>query len=58
MLKVEGMQVHNPEDGSIKVETHAEFACIDCHFEIEEIPHKEDVERTVDCLACHEETPK
>jgi hypothetical protein len=58
MLKVEGMQVHNPEDGSINVGTHAEFACIDCHFDFEEIPHKEDVERTVDCLACHEETPK
>jgi len=58
LLKIEGKQVHNPADGSIKGETHAEFACIDCHFDIEEIPHKEDVERTVDCLACHEETPE
>ena len=46
-LKVDGKKVHNPADGSIIVETHAEFACIDCHFDIEEIPHKEDVERTI-----------
>ena len=57
-LEVQGKQVHNPEDGSLNVEAHTEFACIDCHFDVEEIPHKEDVERTVDCLACHEETPE
>lgn len=57
LLKCEGKQVHNPEDGSLIQESHTEFACIDCHFDIEEIPHKE-AERTVDCLACHEETPK
>ncbi|HKJ17341.1 MAG TPA: hypothetical protein VJ984_08335 [Xanthomonadales bacterium] len=58
LLKVEGKQVHNPADGSVEGEVHQEFACIDCHLDIEEIPHKEDVERTVDCLACHDETPK
>jgi hypothetical protein len=33
-------------------------ACIDCHADIEEIPHREKTARTVDCLACHESVPK
>lgn len=57
-LDVAGAQVHNPEDGSIKGEAHQEFACIDCHEDIAEIPHREDVERTVNCTNCHEETPE
>ncbi len=57
LMTVEGKQVHNPEDGSLKVEAHTEFSCIDCHGDISEIPHKEEVERTVNCLDCHEKTP-
>lgn len=57
-LEVDGAQVHNPDDGSLLGEGHAEMACIDCHGDIEEIPHREDVDRTVDCLACHESVPE
>ena len=57
-LDIPGAQVHNPEDGSIKAEVHQEFACIDCHEDIAEIPHREGVERTVNCTNCHEETPE
>lgn len=57
LVKIEGPQVHNPADGSLNVEAHTEFACIDCHMDVEEIPHAEDVERTVDCLGCHSEVP-
>lgn len=58
LLDVVGKQVHNPEDGSLKGEAHMEFSCIDCHADVLEIPHREDVERTVNCLDCHEEVPQ
>jgi hypothetical protein len=58
LLEVDGAQVHNPEDGSLKAEAHTEFACIDCHMDIVEIPHIEDVKRTVNCTDCHDETPQ
>lgn len=58
LLDVGGKQVHNPEDGSLKGEAHTEFSCIDCHADILQIPHREDVERTVTCLDCHEEVPE
>ena len=57
LMKIEGHQVHSPQDGSLKAEAHGDFACIDCHMDIEEIPHADDVERTVDCLGCHSEMP-
>lgn len=57
-LEVGGAQVHNPDDNSLIQEAHNEVACIDCHMDIEEIPHRELSQRTVDCLACHESTPK
>lgn len=47
-------KVHNPHDGSLKEEGHTELACIDCHMDIEEEPHREDVERTVNCSDCHD----
>ncbi len=31
---------------------HAGFGCIDCHGEISDLPHEEDLP-TVDCAACH-----
>ena len=57
-MEVQGTQVHNPHDGSLKTEAHTEFACIDCHLDIEEIPHKEDIKRTVNCMDCHDLPPK
>lgn len=56
-LDVPGAEVHN-DDGSFIVEDHEMWSCTDCHVDIEEIPHKEGVDRTVDCTACHEETPQ
>jgi len=58
LLDVAGAQVHNPDDNSLFGEGHREMACIDCHADIQEIPHREGVERTVDCLACHEAIPE
>lgn len=58
LLDVGGKQVHNPEDGAVMGEVHMEFSCTDCHADILEIPHREDVERTVNCLDCHEEVPQ
>ena len=58
LLEIDAKQVHNTEDGSLKVEAHTEVACIDCHMDIEEIPHDEEVERTVDCLNCHDSKPE
>ena len=57
-LEVSGPQVHNPDDNSLIQKAHTEVDCIDCHMDIEEIPHRELSQRTVDCLACHESTPK
>lgn len=55
LMEVEGHKAHNAEDGSLIVEAHQDMACIDCHEDIKEIPHNEDVERTVDCSMCHDE---
>jgi hypothetical protein len=33
---------------------HAEFACVDCHTDIEEVPHEEDLAK-VNCGLCHED---
>ncbi len=33
---------------------HGEFACADCHTDIEEIPHEEVLQK-VDCSLCHED---
>lgn len=50
-------RVHN-DDGSFIQEDHEMWSCTDCHSDISEIPHREGVERTVDCLECHDETPQ
>ena len=58
LLDIEGPEVHNPEDGSLKNEDHQEAQCIECHVDIIQIDdHREDITRTVDCLNCHEEMP-
>lgn len=59
LLEIDGPQVHNPEDGSLRNEDHAEAQCIECHVDIIQVDdHREDITRTVDCLACHEEMPE
>ena len=57
-LEVAGAQVHNPDDSTLIQQPHTELACIDCHMDIQKIPHRDESERTVDCLACHESTPE
>ena len=51
-------QVHNPEGGFF-VESHADFACIDCHTYIKDLEHDMGLEGDpqVDCLECHDEVP-
>ena len=56
-MEVPGAKVHNP-DGTFTQEAHEMWSCTDCHADIEEIPHKEGVERTVDCLQCHDDVPE
>lgn len=56
-MDVPGAMIHNP-DGSFTQEAHEMWSCVDCHTDIEAIPHDSEKERTVDCLACHEETPE
>ena len=58
VLEVAGPQVHNPDDSTLIEESHTEVACTDCHTDIQEVPHREANERTVDCLACHESIPE
>lgn len=51
-------QVHNPEGGFF-AEAHEMWSCVDCHDAVTEVPHGEEVVgKPVDCLNCHEETPK
>jgi hypothetical protein len=57
-LEVAGVQVHNPENSTLIVEAHTEAACIDCHMDIKEVPHRDEIERTVNCLECHEAIPE
>ena len=52
-----GAEVHNAEGGFI-VEDHEMWSCTDCHADIKEIPHAEDVERAVNCLDCHDAVPE
>lgn len=56
-MDVPGATIHNL-DGSFAHEAHEMWSCIDCHVDIEAVPHDSDKERTVDCLQCHEETPE
>jgi hypothetical protein len=50
-------RVHN-DDGTHVQEMHGMFSCVNCHQDIAEIPHAENVERGVDCLTCHEAVPQ
>ena len=44
------------EPEAFKASVHGEFACIDCHMELDgaELPHDEDLE-PVDCAMCHDD---
>ncbi|MBE9561704.1 MAG: cytochrome C [Proteobacteria bacterium] len=33
---------------------HNETKCVGCHVDIKQMPHKKDVERSIDCVNCHE----
>ena len=51
-------RVHN-DDGSLIVEDHDMWSCVDCHVEVEELPHPDGmVAKEVDCLSCHEDMPE
>nr|VFK04271.1 MAG: hypothetical protein BECKH772B_GA0070898_104252 [Candidatus Kentron sp. H]VFK04473.1 MAG: hypothetical protein BECKH772A_GA0070896_104202 [Candidatus Kentron sp. H]VFK07519.1 MAG: hypothetical protein BECKH772C_GA0070978_104282 [Candidatus Kentron sp. H] len=64
---VEGFAVPLGEDGAAKkrhlsfnVEAFAESVhgkqkCVECHSDIEQLPHREDLQRAVDCVECHTE---
>ena len=48
------------DDGGFVVEDHEMWSCIDCHENITEVPHPEDIVGTgtdVNCENCHEGTP-
>ncbi len=50
-------QVHNPAGGFF-VESHADFACTDCHTYITNLEHDMlEGDPQVDCLECHDEVP-
>ena len=46
------------DSGQIIQEPHQMFACVDCHMDIIQIPHREDVAHQVECTNCHETTPQ
>ena len=50
-------RVHN-DDGTPIQQAHEMWSCTDCHKDIAEIPHREDIDREVDCLSCHEAIPE
>lgn len=39
--------------GNFLHEPHGALACTDCHTDITEVPHRQGVERTVQCETCH-----
>jgi len=49
-------RVHE-DSGAFIQPDHEMWSCTDCHADITEIPHREGVERTVECTNCHESTP-
>ena len=45
----------DPEEYAASAHGKAELACVDCHRDIEELPHAEKLAKA-DCTFCHEET--
>lgn len=50
-------RVHE-DSGQFIQEDHEAWSCTDCHADITEIPHREDIERDVECTNCHETMPE
>ena len=40
------------EPDALKASVHGRYGCLDCHADIEQLPHKDDL-KTVDCVSCH-----
>ena len=40
------------EPAALQASVHGRYGCLDCHLDIEQLPHKDDLE-TVDCVSCH-----
>lgn len=40
---------------TFKNSVHAEVRCVSCHVDIEQMPHKANVKRSVDCITCHQQ---
>ncbi len=38
--------------GTLHASVHGSYSCLDCHADIEQLPHKVDLQ-TVDCISCH-----
>ena len=50
-------RVHQ-DSGAFVQPDHEMWSCTDCHTDITEVPHREGIERTVECTNCHETTPE
>lgn len=50
-------RVHQ-DSGAFFQPDHEAWSCTDCHTDIMEIPHREGIERNVECTNCHETTPE
>ena len=37
---------------ALKNSVHGQYSCLDCHGDIQQLPHKKDL-NTVDCVSCH-----
>ena len=46
-------QLHVSKDSFLK-SVHAKRTCLECHKDIEEIPHRTNINRIVGCVECHQ----
>ena len=40
------------EPAALKASVHGHYSCLDCHADIKQLPHEDELE-TVDCVSCH-----
>ena len=40
------------EPDALKASVHGHYGCLDCHADIEQLPHQDEL-KTVDCISCH-----
>lgn len=45
-------RIHD-QSGNFLHQPHGNLACTDCHVDITQVPHREGVERKIQCEACH-----